>query len=107
MGDRAQVKVTDGSEAVYLYTHWNGSQLLDVLRTALARGEGRWDDAPYLTRIIFNEMTKDDITGTTGYGIWSAELDGWTVVVDVQAGMIVFEDSPESMSFLDFVEVGP
>jgi hypothetical protein len=78
MGDRAQigihdrtVKINDFEEEiyVYLYTHWHGYKLLGVLKAALERGKDRWSDGEYLARIIFSEMVKDDIDGTTGYGV--------------------------------------
>ena len=67
MGCRAQVHIKDTN--VYLYTHWNGNTLADVVRRAIIRGYERSDDPEYLARIIFCEMVKGDIDGTTGYGI--------------------------------------
>lgn len=68
MGDRAQVKVGD----VYLYTHWHGTELKQAVHKALARKQ-RWEDAEYLTRIIFCEMLaldgEDALTEATGFGI--------------------------------------
>ena len=72
MGDRANIKVLqdeDDGAAVYLYTHWDGYKLKEILKDALTRGRNRWDDTPYLTRIIFSEMIKNDVMGETGYGI--------------------------------------
>ena len=65
MGDRGNIKVND----IYLYSHWNGSELGNILKDALIRGKERWHDAPYLTRIIFSEMIKDEVMDETGYGI--------------------------------------
>lgn len=67
MGCRAQVHIKDTN--VYLYTHWNGNTLADMVRRAIIRGYERSDDPEYLARIIFCEMVKGDIDGTTGYGI--------------------------------------
>jgi len=54
MGDRANVYIReDNDHGVYLYTHWGGYELPEVVRRALARGESRWSDAPYLARIVF------------------------------------------------------
>lgn len=69
MGDRAQVAVKQrGGKPVYLYTHWNGSELEDTVRDALAK-RWRWDDPMYLTRIVFCEMVKGDEASETGFGI--------------------------------------
>lgn len=83
MGDRANVYVHHGDRpGVYLYTHGNGYKLPEVLREALAREE-RWDDDQYLSRIIFSEMIKDDIDGSTGYGISAYCGDGSDKILDV------------------------
>jgi len=75
MGDRRQAVISSSGGKVYLYTHWSGYELPEIVRAALVRGKGRWNDAPYLTRIIFCEMIKDDVMGETGAGIWSANMD--------------------------------
>jgi hypothetical protein len=54
MGDRGNI-VVDG---VWLYTHWTGSKIKGILKSALVRGRDRWDDGQYLARIIFCEMLK-------------------------------------------------
>jgi|SRR5688500_2167492 len=84
MGDRANIVVKDGASKVYLYTHWSGFDLGDTLKEALERGEDRWNDGQYLTRIIFEEMIKEDLGSNTGYGISSVIGDGGEdYVVDV------------------------
>jgi len=107
MGDRANVYVHEGPQpGVYLYTHWGGTELPDTLRTALARGMGRWGDTPYLTRIIFSDMVRDDIDGSTGYGI-SADLgDGADRILDVDtvAYTVTVQSSDWSSGFEDYVQ---
>lgn len=90
MGDRANVVVVQHggkkgarTGGVFLYTHWGGSELGRTLRDALARAGGkgraategnRWDDEPYLVRIIFSEMlfgrdaaaSHENLAGLTG-----------------------------------------
>lgn len=84
MGDRANVVIRDGEEQVCLYTHWNGSELPYVLGRALVRGKGRWNDFPYLTRIIFCEMIRyESIDDTTGFGISQEIGDGGDRVIIV------------------------
>jgi hypothetical protein len=74
MGDRANVVIRDDyvrdndREAVFLYSHWGGYELPEVVRRALARRE-RWDDAPYLARIVFDTMIGGHQGGETGFGI--------------------------------------
>lgn len=82
MGDRATIEIQDNGRSVYLYTHWRGSEIKTILRSALARRQ-RWNDAAYLTRIIFSEMIKDDIAGETGFGISAFPCDGVEIVVNI------------------------
>lgn len=76
MGDRGNIVfVQNNGQEIYFYTHWSGCELPSILKDALIRGKDRWDDEPYLTRIIFCEMIKDDVLGITGYGITTYETD--------------------------------
>jgi len=104
MGDRAQVHIVaqkdkEYNHDVWLYTHWRGTELPETVSRAIDRGE-RWNDAEYLTRIIFSEMVKNDIDGETGYGIGNHQhgdvyrvitvdvdereitIDGWRGIAD-------------------------
>ncbi len=85
MGDRANVAIKDSDGGtVYLYTHWDGSELPGVVQTVLRRLNDRvlrrlndrWTDAPYLARIIFSRMVgAANWSETTGYGISSGIVD--------------------------------
>ena len=94
MGDRANIAVVqhDGSR-VWLYTHWDGYDLPEVLRAALDRGRDRWEDAAYLARIIFCQMTKGQEMETTGFGISTRICDNErpVLVVDCERGMVTVE----------------
>jgi len=105
MGDRANVKVKDGDDAVFLYTHWHGSDLPTILQAALRRGKGRWDDEQYLARIIFCEMIKDDVMGETGFGISAHVGDGADRVLTVAGEQVTTGD--KSWSFKQYVELSP
>jgi hypothetical protein len=75
MGDRANIYVKNTpSTGVYLYTHWRGSELAVILRDALAR-KLRWNDDSYLTRILFDQMTKGETGEETGFGIGTSPPD--------------------------------
>lgn len=114
MGDRANVKIIDGlNPPVFLYTHWSGSELPEVVRQALARRQ-RWDDAPYLTRIIFCEMVKGHEAYETGFGISGSICDNEhpIMVVDVPRQQVRLESEegepqPDTrpLSFDDFVKL--
>jgi hypothetical protein len=101
MGDRANVLVRDNyyTNGVYLYTHWGGYNLPKVLQNALKK-EWRWDDASYLARIIFDEMTDGEHGKETGYGISSRVGDGGDRILIVDTGMqrIFFADKEWSFT---------
>lgn len=84
MGDRANICVVDtyDDSKVYLYTHWDGTVLPVVLQKALAK-QKRWEDPPYLTRIIFCTMVKGDEDGVIGFGISSELGDGGDRIIYV------------------------
>jgi hypothetical protein len=83
MGDRANIcNIYDHGEKIYFYTHWDGSNLPQVLRNALAK-RMRWDDPPYLSRIIFSEMIKNNVSDEHGYGIAPYEPDNNHTLIEV------------------------
>lgn len=92
MGDRGNiiVKQNPRESAIWLYSHWGGCELAQTLRRALARHQ-RWDDPPYLTRIIFCEMLRgsgsDPLDAETSYGISTGEVDNEHdyLIVDMEA----------------------
>lgn len=103
MGDRANVFVRDGDEhGVYLYTHGHGTVLPGILRDALRRGKGRWDDSQYLARIIFCEMVKNDVKGLTGFGITSRVWDGDDRVIVVDPDTLTVKVRNRTWSFEEF-----
>lgn len=70
----AQVQVVGEHGSVYLYTHDNASTLVSVVHEVLSRKQ-RWDDADYLTRIIFCAMIPyDKWSDDKGFGIGTQYL---------------------------------
>lgn len=88
MGDRANVFVKTGKDGVYLYTHWNGTELPATLQAALngPTGRSRWSDEAYLARIIFCSMVKGQEDEATGFGIATYTPDGDDRVLEVDCG---------------------
>lgn len=90
MGDRANIHVlpddlaekNQNDPGVYLYTHWGGSELPITLRETLKR-ELRWDDGPYLTRMIFCAMVKGNEKDDTGFGISTGICDNEHLILHV------------------------
>ncbi len=86
MSTRSQVWIEE--EGVYLYQHYDGYNLPNVVKSALSKGQ-RWDDSEYLARIIFCEMVKSDIGGSTGYGIGSTRHSDIEYLVTITKDMKV------------------
>jgi hypothetical protein len=111
MGNRAQVHVYgyEGDVDVYLYTHWGAQELPMVVRNALKRVDSphRFKDGSYIARIIFSEMIKDDIEGSTGFGIDNVQHgDVWRVItVDTDRGVVEFEGYPsQDFDIMDYID---
>ena len=75
MGDRGNIAFIDrcgsmpGSTGyTFLYTHWSGSSIGEILQETLKRRH-RWDDTSYLCRMVFCELVKGSETEETGFGI--------------------------------------
>ena len=111
MGDRANIKIymnNGKNDPIYLYSHWGGSTFYGVLKKALSRQE-RWDDESYLTRIIFSEMVKDNISDGTSFGISSYLCDNEHTILGVNCSTqeVTFEEESGKikgrMSFKEFV----
>ena len=105
MGDRANIVVKGSNEQIVLYTHWNGTELPAVLQDALNRGEDRWNDFQYLTRIIFSEMIQDDILENTGYGITTTVWDGEDSIITVDVDNQTVTLYNETHSFIEYCEL--
>jgi len=102
MGDRINIaiKYEDG-DIIYFYSHWRGLEIKNVLKKALKRGEVRWNDEPYLTRIIFSEMIKDEVMEVTGYGIAPYPIDdGQNKTIEVN----IKKQTVDGQSFENFIK---
>lgn len=79
MGDRNNIKITYSTgDSVYLYGHWIGDQLREIVAEAVEQGE-RLEDESYFARILFCRMVTSggpkDIYNATGYGIAPYPVD--------------------------------
>ena|SRR3990167_1093427 len=106
MGNRANilVKNDDVDGGVYLYTHWRADELPCDLKTALSR-RLRWDDAVYLTRIIFDAMTEGRHGEEVGYGISTFPPDGENRVLTVNCEKQTVSFSGQPWTFEKFSQL--
>lgn len=70
MGDRANFafRQADGN-AIVLYGHWAGHEMLKNLATAVLRARPRWNDEAYATRIAISHLIGEDWNQETGWGL--------------------------------------
>lgn len=108
MGDRANVLVRQDKDdsGVYLYTHGAGTELPATLQKALAKG-WRWDDAPYLTRIIFDTMTERYHGEELGYGISTWISDGEKRILEVNCDARTVSRKYTVWTFEQYVNLSP
>jgi len=118
MGNRGNIVVRDEGGSIWFYTHWRGSDILDMAFKALSRKE-RWEDASYLARIVFDTLTDGEKGGTAGFGISLSKGNNEheVVVIDTTARKVIVmpedwegraNDREEPLfeaSFDDFIKV--
>lgn len=116
MGDRGNIVVRSDGSQVFLYTHWQGHEIPELARKALAMNR-RWTDGQYLARIIFDVMTDGRHGEETGFGISSVIGDNGhpLLIVDCDKQEVFLEGDgvayhapgPEAkpLSFADFVSL--
>lgn len=105
MGARGNIISKDNNEQVVMYSHWMGSEIPSIIKTVLSRKE-RWNDYQYLNRMLFEEMIKNDIGSSTGFGISNQRYDGGAdYVVDV-GNQSVITDEGISYSFEEYINKG-
>ena len=108
MGARTQIRIKDGNSLVCFYGHDASPFVMRRLHQAMSR-RLRWDDAPYLGRIIWDSFCPI-AGGELGYGIGGqdmtaqCDLDNMAVVdVEVQQIRLYQRDSLKSVfSFQEF-----
>lgn len=101
MGERRNIALKyHDNNTIYFYTHWEGKELEQTLKTALQRSKERWCDESYLARIIFSDMIKDEINELTSYGIAPYETDPQyeTIKVDLK------EQTVNGASFENYIK---
>jgi len=114
MGDRANVYIHEGDQpGVYIYTHWYGTALPDLVEEALLtpHARARNNDAPYLTRIVFEELLRvtESLGEETGWGLSATVGDGEDRIVDVDVsydGLTVTCSGYYDESYEDIYECG-
>lgn len=107
MGDRANIIVQqEDNNHIYLYTHWGGYKVEEILALALKRSQDRWDDTPYLTRIIFSEMLKGtNLDDRTGYGISTTHCEpGNDLWVNTHRQYVQINKTGPKITFEKFIE---
>lgn len=96
MGDRAVVGFRDNSSSptIFLYSHWSGSSMNELLSMALEKSRGRWGDSSYATRIAISQIVGDEWNSELGWGLsvdnFSAPDRDYYLVVDWQLLSVIY-----------------
>ena len=90
MGDRSNIVIQESKgNRIYLYGHWMGTDAIKIVADVLSQRE-RWNDEPYLTRMLFAKMTEvSPKNSSTGYGIS-------TYLCDTAYPLIVLEPATQT-----------
>lgn len=114
MGDRVSIAIRETQKKqVWLYGHWSGTEAPETVRKALANA-WCWRDAPYLARIVLEELVGDRRGTETGFGIWCEPCDYEYpfLIIDVTKQEVYLEQppnnwiklsEPKTYSFKDYV----
>ena len=112
MGDRAMAKVKTTKGSLFIYTHWSGFDLPKTAKEAVKLARPRWDDEPYATHIIVDQLTKEGRDQETGIGIMLDDYaeDGYnhdkpSVIIDIPNQTITIVGHEEHDGIRTFVEV--
>ena len=109
MGCRGTIEIWEHAASpdespVVLYTHWGAKEMEDDLRDVLSR-KLRWNDPPYLSRMIFSRMIRNDIDGELNYGILTDNVGDTEIeiVVDCNRQEVIvkgwMEDTDENDTY--------
>ncbi len=93
---------------IYIYQHSDGYLAEATLRGAINDSRNRWDDEPYMNRMLIDNIIQDH-EGETGYGISCEFQDSMypVLVVDHRRKGVYIEGKPEDcVPFNDFVSHG-
>lgn len=96
MGDRSNIVVQEANGSrIFLYGHWMGEDAINVAHDVLSRKQ-RWNDSPYLTRMLFEQMISGAYDKETGYGIS-------TTMCDNEYPIIVLEPSTQTAWLEEYI----
>ena len=97
---------TEETKEIFLYTHWRGTELPETLRQGLIQGKSRWNDSPYLARVLFCAMVKEggDEEGLADFGIspWITDNEYPLLVVDTDKKKVRVEDADSRRTLKTF-----
>lgn len=107
MGDRANIVLEAEGTEVWLYTHSNGFEIVDIARAGVAEAikGGRANDPQYAGRIITDVFLRAHADFPyTGAGVSGFQGDGGdTVRIDLDKQHVYLAETDELFSFDKFV----
>lgn len=115
MGNRASVIIKQNNkQGIEIYGHWVGNNIVNTLPHALEVAKGRYDDIPYFTRIVTQNILDDiaDKDKETSAGLEISneyesnhgDLNNNLVIIDPFNKLVMCEG--EEFSFDDIIANG-
>jgi hypothetical protein len=116
MGDRAQLKITNGQQSFYLYTHWKGSMLPETVQAGLREAgnhgrhvsvDGDWTYGLANLVRVFTENCHESTQGTgMGIGFKPEDNDGGDriLVLDLKDWTVAKYRSPIKVPIEKFAQ---
>lgn len=112
MGDRAMANIKTSHGSIYVYTHWRGSELPQIAKSAILAAKPRWGDESYATHIIIDQLTKDSRDSETGVGIMlvpdhedAYNHDQPSVIVDLPLRTLIVQGHEHEDTQVSFSEI--
>jgi hypothetical protein len=97
MGDRGNVFITSTTSdewkateqiqlGIYVYLHWGGYDMPERVRSAIRHARERWHDDQYLTRILIDQITREERDQMIGAGVGLSMGDNEYPITIVDVG---------------------
>ncbi len=88
MGNRANIKILElNGNSIYVYSHWDGRELAERLKTLLRACKDRWSDSQYLQGYVISKLCNSGSTEITGYGISTERHDNERDVFEMDSAL--------------------
>jgi hypothetical protein len=103
MGDRRQVHIKNIN--LWIYTHWGGYDLPEVVQQAIKLAEDRWMDTSYCSRIIAMHIIQENSSGSTGCGISDHSMDSEYNDIFIDTEKLTVSIGEKTWTFKEYADI--